>query len=255
MKNGGTETFVYNTGGLRTSMTDALGNTTTFTYDSHDQLASMTDPNGHTTGYQYDLTGHLLQVTHPDSTTITYTYDAYGNRLTMTNELGHTWTWTYDEFNRKLTVTDPLSRTTTWHYGLPGEPAGCSSCHWADDPTEITLPSGKITTFNYDLIWQKISETVGYGSGIKGDRHHLLLGNQREEIFSSHFQRRKAPSRNFLVQRVYAGFAALPPFPNLCHNLSHERAARSRRSRPALRAAPPIRCRRFSSIASLASIR
>jgi RHS repeat-associated protein len=162
LRNGGTETYAYDSTGLMTTYTDPLNNDTTYTYDSHGRLETKTDARSHTTTYEYDERGLLTKVINPDSSYRTMTYDDYGDRLTVTNEIGKTWTYTYDEFKRRTSVTDPLSRATLYNYGIGS--TMCQSCHSDDFITQITLPSGKITKINYDVEWQKTSEVVGYGT-------------------------------------------------------------------------------------------
>jgi RHS repeat-associated protein len=158
-RNGGTETNVYDATGLKTSHTDPLGNVTTYTYDSASRLATMTDPLGRVTAYEYNDRGLVTKITYADGAFVAYGYDAYGNRTSTTNELGKTWTASYDEFKRVISKTDPLGRITQFSYGIGL--SGCGSCHEEAKPTRITLPSGKIATFTYDLVWRKTSQTIG----------------------------------------------------------------------------------------------
>ena len=162
-RNGGAESFTYDARGLKLSSTDALNNVTTYTYDAADRLASVTDARSNTTSYAYNERGLLTQVTNPDNSTITYGYDSFGNQASMTNELGKNWAIAYDEYRRVTSKTDPLNRTTQISYALPGV-GGCGSCVTQDKPTQITLPSGKMTTITYDLEWQTTSKTVGTGT-------------------------------------------------------------------------------------------
>ena len=144
LRNGGTETSSYDARGLKTSMTDPLGNVTSYTYNANDLPASVTDALNHTTSFIYNERGLVTRIQNADSTAQTFTYDAYGNRVDTTNELGNTWTTDYDEWKRPVSVTDPLNRSTTYSYDLPGGGCGCS--HSNAQPTKITLPSGKMTS-------------------------------------------------------------------------------------------------------------
>jgi RHS repeat-associated protein len=176
-RNGGVETMTYDTRGLLTSKTDAESYTTTYAYylgtepghsNDQDRLMNVTDARGNTTSFEYDWRGQVLTIINPDDmpaapSRVHYTYDSYGNKLTTTNEVGNTWTYTYDEFKRLLASTDPLNRATSYSYALPGAGAcGCAASK--DKPTQITLPSGKVTKITYDVEWQKTSQTAGYGT-------------------------------------------------------------------------------------------
>ena len=155
LRNGGTETAAYDSRGLKTSSTDAEGDLTTYTYDSFDRLATVTDPDGHTTSYQYTPRGLVSQITYADGSSRSYTYDTYGNKTSETNEIGQTTSYTYDQYQRLTSVTDPLGRTTQSVY---------RSNDYMNFPSKIILPSGKTTLFTYDLVWNKLSQTVGYGT-------------------------------------------------------------------------------------------
>lgn len=161
-RNGGNEHSEYDSRGLKTSFTDALGNVTTYSYDSADRLTSVTDARGNTMRYHYTERGLFDTITNADTTLQTYGYDDFGNRIKFTDEHGHTWNTDYDEFRRPVTKTDPLGRTTHYGYDLPGGVCGCT--HEFKEPTTIILPSGKATEITYDLEWKKIGETEGAGS-------------------------------------------------------------------------------------------
>lgn len=162
LRNGGVETNAYDVRGLRISATDALQNVTTYAYDACDRVASVTDARNHVTAYEYNERGRITKVINADQTTSVFTYDVYGNKISEQNELGKIWAYAYDEFSRLVSAVDPLNRVTQYSYGIGA--GGCSSCHADDKVTQIILPSGKITKYNYDSEWQKTSETVAFGT-------------------------------------------------------------------------------------------
>jgi len=165
LRNGGVETYGYSTNGLKTAYTNALGNVTTYTYYSNSQLARETDANGHTTSYGYNERGQTIAVTNADGSVKTFGYDAYGNQNAVTNELGAVWTTSYDEYRRPVAQTDPLGRTTLFSFDLPGSGGGTCGCvHSENKPTSITLPGGEVIHYTYDVEWQTLNETVGYGT-------------------------------------------------------------------------------------------
>ena len=155
LRNGGTELYAYDSRGLRTQKTDALGRTTSYGYDSADRLSRVTDALGRTTTMVYSERGLITKMTNPDGTTHSYTYTKTGNVASETNELGNIWNYTYDVFQRVTSITDPLGRVTSTAY-LPDS--------YEKKPLSITLPSGRVTTFTYDLAWHLLSTTVGAGT-------------------------------------------------------------------------------------------
>lgn len=161
-RNKGEEFSFYNITGLLEKFTDAEGNITQYTYDKASRLASITDALNHTIKYTYNERGLLIKMFNADKSFQTYAYDTFGNRTLIKDELKHSWTTEYDEFKRPEKMTDPIRRTTKYEYDLPGGVCGCQ--HDNNTPTKIILPSGKTTTIEYDVEWEKTSETVGAGS-------------------------------------------------------------------------------------------
>jgi RHS repeat-associated protein len=148
---------------LKTATRDAGGDWTYFGYDAVDRVSDVQDARGNITSYTYNDRGQVTAVTNADTSVVQNFYDAYGSVTNRVDELGHATHTTFDEFKRVLSVTDSLQRSTLYSYGTPGGGCGCSSSQ--AHPTSITLPSGKVTAFLYDIEWEKIGETVGYGSG------------------------------------------------------------------------------------------
>jgi RHS repeat-associated protein len=164
LRNGGVERFGYATNnGLLLAATNALGSVTHYTYYASSLPATVTDANGHTTTTTYTERGLPLQVVNADASVKTYGYDAFGNQTAVTNELGAAWTTLYDEYRRVTAKIDPLNRTTLISYNLPGS-AGCSCASSQNKPTSITQPGGEVTHLTYDLEWQLLNQTAGYGT-------------------------------------------------------------------------------------------
>src|SRR5262249_44884892 len=127
-----------------------------------DRLASVTDARGNTTRFEYNERGLLIKKINPGGTLQKFDYDVFGNRTRFTDELRHTWTRRYDEFRRVIADSDPLGRVTQYTYDLLGGICGCT--HTDDKPSKIRLPSGLIIGMIYDVEWQLIGRTVGFGS-------------------------------------------------------------------------------------------
>ena len=163
LRNGGVERFGYTTNGLMVASTNALGNVTLYSYYTNSLPATVTDANGHTTTYTYNERGQPLQVVAPDYSVKSYGYDGYGNPVAVTNELGAAWLTGYDEYRRVTTKMDPLSRTTVFDYSLPGS-GGCSCANSQNKPTSIIQPGGEVIKMTYDVEWQLLNQTAGYGT-------------------------------------------------------------------------------------------
>jgi RHS repeat-associated protein len=173
-QNGGVEHFAYDSKGLMLTYTDALNNVTTYTYTVHSAsnpapsglVASVTDARGVTTNFEYNERGQQVAQHFADGSFKEFSYDAFGNLISAANELGNTWNYGYDEFNRLVSETDPLGSTKIYDYsnGIGATGKGCGACSSEEKPTLITLPSGKQLKITYDLAWQKLSETVAYGT-------------------------------------------------------------------------------------------
>jgi RHS repeat-associated protein len=189
-----TESFVYDSRGLKTSATDSVGGTTSYTYYTSadyggvwtDRLKTVTHP-GNASGlqasetYEYDHSfdqsgnqtanpaagrGLVTKVTVADNSvqsgfsSATKTYDKYGDVLSETDELGHTTAHTYDEYGRRLTTTTtPRFTGDTQNHTTTNNytPPGQSTSYitTANLPFTTTLPSGKQTAFEYDPNWRK----------------------------------------------------------------------------------------------------
>ena len=139
-------TYSYDGGNRLTTMTTTVGPSSTelhsysYTYDGDDNLHTATT-DGSTTTYTYDANNQLTQVQDSSGTT-SYTYDANHNRTSMTTSAGAS-TYTYDSSaDVELTqMTDPSGKVTTYGYDSNGNLT-----------TETYDPSSsdQVTTFTYD---------------------------------------------------------------------------------------------------------
>jgi RHS repeat-associated protein len=162
-QNGGVEQFQYSSSGLLLSSSDALGAVTSYSYNAQDLISAITDPLGHTTSFLYNSRGKVTRQTYADGTFTEYDYDDFDNLIDQVNELGQIWTTTYDEFRNPRIKTDPLGRNTTFVYG-ENTAGSCGSCRASGKPIGMISPSGRQVSYTYDLEWQLISETDGYGT-------------------------------------------------------------------------------------------
>jgi YD repeat-containing protein len=206
MTNGGTESFTYDTRGLKTSYTDTLGNVTTYAYYTSgpwtDRIQTVTYPLNASTvrateTYDYDRAfdangensgnstaqapvagrGLVTRITHADGTYQAFGYDKYANKLWQEDELRHRTTMTYDAYKRVLTISDPLNHIVTNNYVPTGKTSSWITT--SSLPFYATLPSTKKTTFYYDGNWRKTRVQQAPGTADEANTYFTYdnLGN------------------------------------------------------------------------------
>jgi RHS repeat-associated protein len=156
--------FVYDSVGNRTQMTDGAGSQT-FTYDAANRLTGVTRGTN-TFAYAYDLAANLTSRTYPDGTvttygydnderlasatsggsTTSYAYDADGNltQTTLPSANGYVETRTYDRADRVTDVKNAKVGSVLSEFALALDPAG--------NPTTVTRSgaTSSTTTYTYD---------------------------------------------------------------------------------------------------------
>lgn len=102
-------TYVYDTHGNLTSITDGLGHATAYSnYNALDEVGKIVGPNGDETDYTYDARGRVAtKTTHPNGGTAawTYAYDGFGLLSQVSAPDGEITTWSRDAEKRVKTVT------------------------------------------------------------------------------------------------------------------------------------------------------
>ncbi|WP_329587177.1 DUF6531 domain-containing protein [Kitasatospora sp. NBC_01250] len=98
-------TYRYNSGGVRTAMTDGTG-TTTWSYDAFGEIVSKTDGAGSSIGYGYDNDGRTTSIVYPGgpTQTVVQTFDKAGRQTSVTDWNNATTRFGYDA-NGTLTST------------------------------------------------------------------------------------------------------------------------------------------------------
>src|SRR5581483_11463155 len=190
MTTGGTETFSYDTRGLKQTYRDptniGYNPSLRYHYDGFDRLIAITDafgsadPSGdpdHSAGFSYNDRGQVLVTTLPKDPadvlnrrfTITNAYNPDGTLQSKTNELGFSTGYTYDDYRRLKSVTPPGrgdgtgARTTNVYYDTNG--SGDDYRYTDSNVTWTVLPSGKKTKTDYDNNRRTWHVTLGYGTG------------------------------------------------------------------------------------------
>ncbi|BBB62727.1 hypothetical protein UNDKW_4454 [Undibacterium sp. KW1] len=132
-------TYVYDTKGNLSTITNAAGHITTLdNYDANGRVGQITDPNGlvttltytprgwlkqkvstgdgqsETTTYDYDNAGQMIKVTLPDNSSISYTYDDAHRLTKVSDNLGNSITYTLDNMGNRIneTTTDSSGNLT-----------------------------------------------------------------------------------------------------------------------------------------------
>jgi len=195
-RNGYQTTLTYANSRLDT-VTDAAGRSLQFAYNGAGQLASATDPRAGKALYAYDAAGNLTSVTDPAGGVTRYGYDSNHRLVLMTDALGNQTTNVYDNANRVTSQTDPSGGTRTLSYApghtttitdangdvtvetfnpdylllartvARGTPAEASWSYTydsrTDEPTTVTDPNGKTSSYVFDARGNAISTTDTLG--------------------------------------------------------------------------------------------
>ncbi len=185
--------------GLPTSETDPAGEATTMSYDSQGDLATSTNAAGDETSYTYDVLSRQVTTTTPAgnaagcgcaaANTTTTEYDPLNRVLTTTAPNG-SGGWavtvnTYDADGNLLTTEDPAGAWTTNTYDANSElcwtlvgsspssdpcttaPTGATATTYDGDGNVATTTDakGNVTTYGYNALSQKVSQTLTTSSG------------------------------------------------------------------------------------------
>lgn len=144
------ETYSYNDQHRVLSHTDETGATTRYTYNDAGQPLTETDALGSVTRYAYDTSGNKTAVTDANGHTTAYDYDALGRVTRMTDPLGRVTAYAYDALNRivRTTYPDGSYEATTWD---------------KLDKAAVRDRNGNFTTFTYDALRHRISQTDALG--------------------------------------------------------------------------------------------
>jgi RHS repeat-associated protein len=167
---GNETTTTYFPNGRPNTLTNALGNETSFTYDSFGYPATVTNAEGEVTTFVYDAGGRKVTEQDEFGQKTTYTYDDRDNVRTVMNPHNHESYHVYDSYGRKTKFTDEELRATNYGYDdvhnvleLTTDARGGTVRLTRDTTggniTAVTDPNNHRTTFAYDDLNRKISET------------------------------------------------------------------------------------------------
>ena len=103
--------YSYDANGQRIGMQDGLGSTT-WVVDSVGRATTITDPFNQTVGYSYDSIGNRTGMTYPDGKQVDYAYDDANRMITVTDWNDLITSYTYDDTNRVQAILQPSGLTT-----------------------------------------------------------------------------------------------------------------------------------------------
>jgi len=142
----------------------------TYLYDSSGRTTRVTNAAGWATDYAYDAAGNLTAVTAPannDAGTrpiTSYGYDSLGRVTSVTDPLGHTTIYAYDAADRITAVTlpapspgSPLNFTTTFSYDNYDSLIGLLF-------TVVSDPNGRVTRQGYDQLGRLVESIDALGN-------------------------------------------------------------------------------------------
>ena len=174
--------------------TDALDNATSYEYDPAGNRSRVVDANNNSSSMTYDTRGNLTSVTNGEGKTRYQSYDAKDNKITSLderssgpNDATYATRYDYDPAGNPITETSPATPefpsgvATQWTYtngteaavGGGSMPRGLvrtetdernkvttKSYDGRGDLREVIDPVGLRTTYAYDELGRKTSETV-----------------------------------------------------------------------------------------------
>jgi YD repeat-containing protein len=182
-----TNSYTYDAGSNRTSLTTPDGSISTYGYDTLNRLnglanswagsfgfgydalsrrTQLTRPNGVNTNYSYDSVSHLLSVLHKAGVNTldgdSYTYDPAGNRTAKTNDLnGLTSNYTYDALYELAQVTQGASTTESYSYDAVGNRLSSSGVpNYSYNPSN-ELTSNSSGSYAYDANGNTLTDASG----------------------------------------------------------------------------------------------
>ena len=136
--------YVYDSDGNITSVTDLQKKTTTYEYKNNN-LTKMVLPSGASQTYTYDSYHNVLTATSPEGVSSSFAYDTYGNNTQVsvggTKKVTASAAYSADG-NQLASVTDALGQTTSYGYDLQ-----TGMLQWVQAPGETESTR---TNYSYD---------------------------------------------------------------------------------------------------------
>lgn len=120
---------------------------TTMRYDALGRLVATIDANGNVNGQVWDEGDNLVRELHADGGVVQYQYDIFDNKIRTTDAEGRSTRYTYDRLHRLTQITGDTVEVST-----------------ADGNYNLSTGNAQLsTTYTYDSVGQKLTETNGAG--------------------------------------------------------------------------------------------
>ena len=144
--------YAYDTNGDLVGSTDGDARTTIYTYNSTHGLLDIIDPaNRRGIRNEYDASGRLLSITDADGNTIHFNFNPNTRQQVVTDRKGNITVYEFDERGNTVSITDPDGKVTRSTYDVAG------------NRLTMTDQLGNITTYTYDSRGNCLSKTDGQG--------------------------------------------------------------------------------------------
>ncbi len=189
---GHTTTYTY-VKGLKTKMTDALGQETIYAYDALGRVISETSADKKVRRWSYDHEGNILSATDTNGQTTTFVYNGNQQMIEQKDALNNRTTTTVDSRGRTILTTTPLGNKTGFQYDIHGRLTQKTrngkvvESYVYDQFGNLTSQTvqGLTTTFVYDAYDQLIKTTEPTGlvtENVLDERHRLTQVKVNGEI-------------------------------------------------------------------------
>jgi RHS repeat-associated protein len=164
-----TDTYQYDTLNRLAKITDSITGQFIFGYDGLSRRTQLTRPNGVNTNYGYDTLSRLLSVLHQSGANTldgaTYTYDNAGNRSSKTNKLnGITEQYTYDPLYQLTQVTQGATTTESYSYDSVGNRLSSLGVPSYSYNSSNELTSNSAASFTYDANGNMLTKSNASGA-------------------------------------------------------------------------------------------
>ena len=144
--------YVYDSEGRITSVTDLQKQVTSYEYSNNDLVKAVTKE-GNTekakVTYTYDSYHNVLKATTLEGVVTSFTYDAYGNNTKVTRGSVYAQATFTNSGNTLSTVRDTQGNVTTYGYN-----AQTGVLNWVKRPGETDSTR---TNYSYDSLWRNTS--------------------------------------------------------------------------------------------------
>ncbi len=205
---GGTNSFVYDSAGRLSKLTDQGGGVTQIAYGNG--TTTLTDARGHTSTFSFNASGNITSIARDDGSSLAQTWNSGARLATRTDELGFVTKFSYDSLSRMSSKTDPLGNVTGIVYDAvsgkiatftdpasgvvqneydakgnllqTADPVGGQTKRTYDgygQPLTVTDAAGRTTTYSFDALGNPvtISDAIGTLAKASYDALHRIVGS------------------------------------------------------------------------------